>query len=213
MRASPLRATLIAAVLGAATIPMSATALPSDYRASTWAVGVAGGGTNGITIARDYSYGRVYPHRAEGTVFAAVHLLHDLGGHFSAIGQATYLSFGPGSGSYRVQHVPVGIGVRYRFVTGSSHRGSPYIDVSPAIAWSRWREPFDRVEVSSFHPAMVAGLGAHGKLGERMELEIGLRYFLTSDGGTESRSPDGTRHRTLEGLNEAGVLVGLYYAL
>lgn len=208
----PLYTALLVAILSLTIVPGPAVALPPDTR-STWAVGIAGGGTNSITIARSYSPGIRYPLRADGTLFTAIHLLHDIGGHFSILGQANYLSFGPGYESYRVQHLPIGVGARYRFVTGPSYRGSPYIDISPAIAWSRWQAPFNReAEVSFFRPALIAGLGAHGSLGGRVEMEIGLRYFLTTDGG-ERRSQVGPASHALEGLSEVGALVGLYYSL
>ena len=199
----PLRAALLAVLLSLTTVPARA-------QESTWAVGVAGGGTDGLIAATTHYDGHDFARRTDGTLFTAIHVLHDLGGHFSITGQANYLSFGDHAGA---QYLPVGLGARYKFTTDASHKGSLYVELSPAIAWSRWRAAFfNDWEESHFRPALIAGLGVHGRLGGRIELDFGLRYFFTAD-GAERHYPGTTTSQTLEGVNQVGALVGLYYAL
>jgi hypothetical protein len=202
------------AFLTAAFIAVS----PGVSRADTWSLGVAGGYAGGlkVTTTRPYPSG---PYTFEsssisapGTAIAAVQLLRALNQHFSFAGQVAYLPYGHEFNYDYAHHVPIAFGIRYTPVSDPDRRGIPYVELNPALVWTRWRT-FDYGDArrTSLRPGLIAGLGLHGKLGDRVAIDLGLRYFLSSSDKGQDRAP--IAEETLEGMRQGAILFGLYYTL
>jgi opacity protein-like surface antigen len=122
-----------------------------------------------------------------------------------------YLSFGEASYG-QARFVPFAIGARYSPAAGDGRRGGPYVELSPALVWSRWKVHFyDVDQETAIRFGLIAGLGVHGKVANGVGIDIGLRYFLSGNGETRYAGPSDSQ--SLDGLDHAGLHFGLSYSL
>jgi len=188
-------------------------AYPRHSPAETWSLGIAGGYAGRFdATSTTYSWNsRPGTSIAPGTTIWSMQLLRDLDQHVGLTGHATYLPYGDAIRSNRAEHVAVAIGARYYPVAEGEQRGRLYLELSPALVWSRWRVRNGTDAESFARPGLVAGVGVHGALIRRLGVDAGLRYFVST--GPETRPVGTTDVQTLKGLRQLGLLVGLYYAL
>jgi hypothetical protein len=199
--------TRLASVL--AIVGACSTLLPAGARAATWALGAAAGWVGDFqAVTRSYEFyglGEVKETLA-GTGFPSIYLVRGPGAQFSFIANATYLAYG--DESIRARHTPFGVGVRYTPLVGTDRRGSPYVDLSPALVWSDW-DRYGHDLSTALRPGLVAGLGVQSRLYQNVSVDIGLRYFLSAD-AAKAGTPI---PQTLEGLNQAGLQIGFSYTV
>lgn len=186
--------------------------VPSLAFGGTWAVGIGGGYVDRFHHTTDTFSGRVYPYSVDGTGFPTLSILSNIDGHFGVTMQAAGFLYGNADEYRRTDQVPIGIGIRYRPAAASRFEGSPYIELCPGVVWSNWRGTnYSEGDRGTYvRPGLIAGIGAQGKLVGNIGLDLGVRYYLSSD---SRRTKSFTYTHTLEGLEQTGLLVNFYYAL
>jgi hypothetical protein len=184
---------------------------PGFSQAGRWSVEAAGDYVESGRVATRTNESRSFGVGASGAPVYSLRLMRDLGRHVAMLGTLTYLPFGRDATSNRAQFVPVAFGVRLSPASGEGRKGGPYVELSPALVWSRWRVPYYGIDQATYlRPGLIAGLGVHGQVANGIGIDVGLRYFLSGNGGTLSARPSDSQ--SLEGLQRAGLHFGLTYA-
>jgi hypothetical protein len=186
-------------------------ALPGDARGGLWSLGVAGDWVEDGRVATRTFASRSHAIGTSGTTGISVNVTRDLNRHVSMSGTLMYLSFGEAPFS-QARFVPLAIGARYSPTAGEKRLGGPYVELSPALVWSRWNVHFyDVDQETSIRLGLIAGLGVHGKVANAVGIDVGLRYFVSGGGETQYAGPWDSQ--SLDGLDHAGLHFGLSYSL
>jgi hypothetical protein len=129
-----------------------------------------------ISCGAGYSPTR-YGVDKDGSFFPMAHVGREMDGHWLMHifgGEVKYHLESSSSATF----VPVGLGARYNIGGDIAKRPRLYADITPVLAYSRWRDAYGNAE-AKLEPGVMESLGMTFPAGPKLQVGVAIGYALT----------------------------------
>jgi len=113
----------------------------------------------------------------DGSFFPMIHVGRETDAHWLVHIFGGRVKYDLGS-SASATFVPVGLGARYNIGRDIESRPRFYAEVTPALAYSRWRDTYGNAEAKS-EPGVMESFGITVPAGSKLQVGVAIGYALT----------------------------------